>query len=404
MRKSLIHFTHSILEAIKNILTVVANVLFGTTLNSTNIDGTAVMQGVRAFLTGYESVGDTYETLLVSEDGRLQVESVGSASSKIYYQYDNIATRLTYANGIEGAIIEGKLHRALEIVQEKDSIFGGSFASVASSRSSWVWGMGPLEFIRYPTAPEVFYASSTSSNDTLLGTGARQLLIVGWVRDTSTGVWNKGVDLINMNGQTPVAGTVPFARFIQGQVIQSGAGDAWGVANEGFIWITSSYYIGIGGLFTGGVPHGVVSPGVPSNVLGGSKDNIIIATGKAGYGALLCGYVTSIPGATALFTEHILGSAVETNQSNNIMAEYWTRSQPFDGIGTQDTGNIRVALLTNVSNTGSASAHQSSFPPIQSSIDGLQATDVTITCARIDGNTDNFLAFSNLSGYLITDF
>ena len=101
-----------------------------------------------------------------------------------------------------------------------------------------IWDGGGI--YAYPAAAAVMYVSSSNTNDTSAGTGARTIYIEGL--DTNYNVITENVTL---NGQTQVATTKSFLRVYRSYVLTAGTGGT----NAG------SIYIGTTGA-TSGVPTG----------------------------------------------------------------------------------------------------------------------------------------------------
>lgn len=243
---------------------------------------------------------------------------------------------------------------------------------------------------------------------TIYGGGAWQVLILGWAedKDDPTGMtWVKAAGLYNLNGSNPVRPFNPFtgpsvtaifaplgdasnlagfARIIQGQVVQC--------YRKGFKenCFGNMYLADVDDL------RDTATDGKPDSL------SSCYAVCKANDGAFYTGYAYKPPGHQVFFSEHVLGS-VSTLKDLQMKAQYFSRTQPFNGRGTQDTGWVRTALLTVQANQSSISAHQGSFPDLNSSLDGTQPTDFTICLSRIDGqaNENAITVFSNLTGHIV---
>jgi hypothetical protein len=96
------------------------------------------------------------------------------------------------------------------------------------------FGLSPLtttgNFLDYPTTGTKWRISSTSNNDTLLGTGARKTYLDGLDSD-----WNPISETVEMNGQAGVLTTLDWFRINKIFVTSAGAL----THNEGTLFVTS---------------------------------------------------------------------------------------------------------------------------------------------------------------------
>lgn len=90
-----------------------------------------------------------------------------------------------------------------------------------------IWPAGGL--YQFPDTPQILQVSSSSTNDTSGGTGARTIRVSGLCNN-----WLLQDEDITLNGQTTVETTLPFVRVFRVQVLT--AGDSG--YNEGLITIT----------------------------------------------------------------------------------------------------------------------------------------------------------------------
>ena len=93
----------------------------------------------------------------------------------------------------------------------------------------------------YPPSATTMTVSSSNTNDTSAGTGARTVLISGL-----DGNYDEISETITMNGQTPVTTTNSFLRVNRALVLTAGSGEA----NAGIIYVGT----------------GTVTTGVPANI------------------------------------------------------------------------------------------------------------------------------------------
>ena len=102
-----------------------------------------------------------------------------------------------------------------------------------------IWAQGGL--YSYPPSATTMTVSSSDTNDTSAGTGARTVLISGLDGD-----YNEISETITLNGQTPVTTTNSFIRVNRAIVLTAGSGGA----NAGIIYVGT----------------GTVTTGVPANI------------------------------------------------------------------------------------------------------------------------------------------
>jgi stage V sporulation protein SpoVS len=124
-----------------------------------------------------------------------------------------------------------------------------------------VWDAGGI--YAYPSAATVMKVSSSSTNDTAAGTGARTILVQGLDAD-----YNEAEEIVTLNGQTAVNTTVSFLRVTRAYVLTAGSG---GTA-------AGDIYVGVG----------TVTAGVPATIyakitLGENQTLMGIWTVPAGY-------------------------------------------------------------------------------------------------------------------------
>ena len=301
--------------------------------------------------------------------------------------WDGVSFKGTNSDGTVGIVVDGRRYRAQELVQEVDEIF--------LTNSSAVPLLGAGEFIKIMSEPEAPQIVSSSIADSYaLNTGATQVLLQGWVIDPITYEWSIGVDLYNTNGQTPASGLFGtlFIRVIAGQAVLNGADIDYNSFDNACYG--TMYFISAGEPITLGIPD--------------TLNNSCFAVSRAGACVFYTGYVTAPPSHQTMFSEHILG-AISSGQTVNIKASYYARTVETGVIYgqpntySQNVAWKRAALLTLLSNNGSISAHQSSFPDLSGSVTGDQITELTVLLTRVDGNTSAILSFSNLTGNTIAD-
>ena len=114
----------------------------------------------------------------------------------------------------------------------------GQNAAVGDSVET-IWLQGGL--YSYPPSATTMTVSSSDTNDTSAGTGARTVLIFGLDGD-----YNEISETIILNGQTPVTTTNSFLRVNRAIVLTAGSGGA----NAGIIYVGT----------------GTVTTGVPANI------------------------------------------------------------------------------------------------------------------------------------------
>jgi hypothetical protein len=136
-----------------------------------------------------------------------------------------------------------------------------------------IWAEGGL--YSYLTAATVLKVSSSSTDDTSAGTGARTVQLYGLDGD-----YNEINELVTLNGQTPVNTTQLFLRINRMIVRSAGSGGA----NAGVI------YAGTGTVTTG-VPANVYAS--VNGITGANQSLMALCTVPAGYTAYLLQYDVS---------------------------------------------------------------------------------------------------------------
>jgi len=111
--------------------------------------------------------------------------------------------------------------------------------SVVGDSVETIWQQGGL--YSYPPSATTMTVSSSNTNDTSAGTGARTVQILGLDGD-----YNEISETITLNGQTAVTTTNSFLRVNRALVLTAGSGEA----NAGIIYVGT----------------GTVTTGVPANV------------------------------------------------------------------------------------------------------------------------------------------
>ena len=145
--------------------------------------------------------------------------------------------------------------------------------SVVGDSLETIWAEGGL--YSYLTAATVLKVSSSSTDDTSAGTGARTVQLYGLDGD-----YNEINELVTLNGQTPVNTTQSFLRIYRMVVRSAGSGGA----NAGVI------YAGTGTVTTG-VPANVYAS--INGVTGSNQSLMALWTVPAGYTAYLLQYDVS---------------------------------------------------------------------------------------------------------------
>ena len=111
--------------------------------------------------------------------------------------------------------------------------------AVVGNSVETIWQQGGL--YSYPPSATIMTVSSSDTNDTSAGTGARTVQIAGLDGD-----YNEVSETITLNGQTAVTTTNSFIRVNRALVLTAGSGEA----NAGIIYVGT----------------GTVTLGVPANV------------------------------------------------------------------------------------------------------------------------------------------
>lgn len=141
-----------------------------------------------------------------------------------------------------GGILDYALDVSAGNISNQEAIFIlGENPDVDSAAEEDIWGQGGTKV--WLTSAETMDLVSTSANDTALGTGARVIQVTG-----VDGSFNEVVELVPLNGVTPVTTTNSFLAINKMIAVTSGST----LSNEGIIRATQSTslniedYIGIG--------------------------------------------------------------------------------------------------------------------------------------------------------------
>jgi len=145
-------------------------------------------------------------------------------------------------------------------------IFKFGFNSDINGTEETIWDEGAI--YAYPAAAIQMKVSSTSTDDTSAGTGARTIVVSGLDQN-----WDEASETVSLNGQTEVLTTTTFIRVNRAYVATAGSG---GTA-------AGNIYVGTG----------TVTTGVPATIyakitLGENQTLMAVWTVPAGY----TGYVT----------------------------------------------------------------------------------------------------------------
>ena len=146
------------------------------------------------------------------------------------------------------------------------TIFKFGYNNDVGNTKETIWEQGGL--YAYPASATVMTVSSSSTDDTAAGTGARTVEIFGLDGD-----YNEINEVVTLNGQTAVNTTKSYLRINRGIVRSAGSGGA----NAGTLYAGT----------------GTVTAGVPANVylsINGNGDNqtlMALWTVPAGYTAFL---------------------------------------------------------------------------------------------------------------------
>jgi hypothetical protein len=146
------------------------------------------------------------------------------------------------------------------------TVFKFGYNSDVGATKETIWEQGGL--YAYPASATVMTVSSSSTDDTAAGTGARTVEVFGLDAD-----YNEINEVVTLNGQTAVNTTKSYLRINRGIVRSAGSGG-----------------VNAGTIYTG---TGTVTAGVPANVylsINGDGDNqtlMALWTVPAGYTAFL---------------------------------------------------------------------------------------------------------------------
>jgi hypothetical protein len=156
-----------------------------------------------------------------------------------------------------------------------------------------VWSHGGLYV--YPTSAIQMKVSSSSANDTALGTGARTVSVQGLDQD-----YNEVAETVTLTGQTAVLTTTTFIRVFRAFVITAGSGET----------AAGTIYVGTGTV-TAGVPATVYAE-IP---VGENQTLMAIWTVPAGY---------------TFYIYRGTFSAASNNAAQYILGKFMIR--PFGGV------------------------------------------------------------------------
>ena len=144
--------------------------------------------------------------------------------------------------------------------------FKFGYNAVVGNSIETIWSQGGL--YAYPPSASVMTVSSSNTNDTSAGTGARTVEVFGLDAD-----YNEINEVVTLNGQTPVNTTKSYLRINRGIVRSAGSGEQ----NAGILYAGT----------------GTVTLGVPANIyltIDGQGDNqtlMCLWTVPANYTAFL---------------------------------------------------------------------------------------------------------------------
>jgi hypothetical protein len=191
--------------------------------------------------------------------------------------------------------IQGK-HEPFELQVSRGHIEGhkalfkfGSNGDINGSLET-VWSHGGLYV--YPAAAIQMKVSSSSADDTALGTGARTVFVYGLDAN-----YNEITETITLDGQTAVLTTQSFLRVSRAYVLTAGSGNT----------AAGDIYVGTG----------VVTAGVPATVyavisLGENQTTMAVWT---------------VPAKHAFYMHRSFFSAASNNSSHYILGKFMIRSQ-----------------------------------------------------------------------------
>jgi hypothetical protein len=167
------------------------------------------------------------------------------------------------------------------------TVFKFGYNAVVGATKETIWEQGGL--YAYPASDTVMTISSSSTDDTAAGTGARTVEVFGLDAD-----YNEINEVVTLNGQTAVNTTKSYLRINRGIVRSAGSGGA----NAGTIYAGT----------------GTVTTGVPANIyltINGDGDNqtlMALWTVPAGYTAFLT--KMSLSTGTSTNTKAILNASL----------------------------------------------------------------------------------------------
>lgn len=178
------------------------------------------------------------------------------------------------------------LQIARDEISYHKSIFKFGFNPDINGTEETIWDVGGV--YAYPAAAIQMKVSSSSTNDTSAGTGARTVVVSGLDQN-----WNEASETVSLNGQTEVLTTTTFIRVNRAYVATAGSG---GTA-------AGDIYVGTG----------TVTTGVPATIyakitLGQNQTLMAVWTVPAGYTA----YITraSLSEGTSFANQYITGRLI----------------------------------------------------------------------------------------------
>ena len=180
-----------------------------------------------------------------------------------------------------------ELQVARDQIPYHKAIFKFGFNPDVNGTEETIWNAGGI--YAYPAAAIQMKVSSSSTNDTSAGTGARTVVVSGLDQN-----WNEASETVSLNGQTEVLTTTTFIRVNRAYVATVGSG---GTA-------AGNIYVGTG----------TVTTGVPATIyakitLGDNQTLMAVWTVPAGYtGYILKGNVGT---GTANTNQYIVARLVQ---------------------------------------------------------------------------------------------
>lgn len=260
----------------------------------------------------------------------------------------------------------------------------GSSQNLYTTETSACRGMVAGQFLNLPSTASKYSFASTSANDTLLGSGAQRIGIIGWISPNNNmgGAWFQAVELLDMNGTTPVITFNSYIRIYVFGVIQCGTisnSPIIGAANVGTISVIP---LGSTTFTAGGVP------------VDATKITTLIAPGQ---GINNDGMLSVPPGYQYFYSNVSLANSSTNNQITNVNIYARTWDSP-----STTTGWICQSRHIATDNSSNVNSVNEALGGIALPY-GQYGTDLITTAYRVGGTANNAVEII-VNGVLVEGF